>query len=97
MAGLICVAATALFVLVCFWDVVSVAFVPIAVCGIAYTVALFLGHIEPTLNKKRNVVVIVSASLFLVLSVCFSLIFPSDMASGDHFRNIIPFLKVTFY
>lgn len=97
MAGLVSIAAVALFVLVCFWDVVSVAFVPIVVCSIAYIVALFWGHVEPTLNKKRNVVVIASASLFLVVSVYFSLIFPSDMASGDHFRNIIPFLNVTFH
>ncbi len=79
------------------WNIASVFVLPIVLATVAVFVSFIFGHFEMTSSKSRNVVVVVAATLFLALSVYFSLIFPSDMASGDHFRNIIPFLNVTFH
>lgn len=96
MLSLISFLVTAIFCLVLFWPILCYVVLPVIVCTVALMFAMFWGHVEPTSNKNRNVAVIVVASLFFVLSVYFSLIFPMEMAEGEHFRNFIPFLNVSF-
>lgn len=78
------------------WDAVSFVALPVAVCMVALIISLISGHFELASSKSRNVSVIVVATLFLVLSIYFSLSFPASMADGEHFRSIIPFLNVSF-
>lgn len=96
MANLFGVMAVVLFVSVCFWNVVSVVVLPILICAIAYGVALAFGHVEPSLNKKQNIVVVVAATLFFLTAIYFSFGFSPDVANGEHFRNYVPFLNVSF-
>lgn len=96
ISTIIGVMAALAFVLVIFWDIVSVVVVPFALIAVAAIVSFIFGHYELTSSKSRNVAVIIVSTLFLLLSVYFSLSFPASMADGEHFRSIVPFLNVSF-
>lgn len=97
ISSIIGVMAALAFVLVIFWDIVSVIVMPFVLVAVAAIVSFIFGHFEVTQSRFRNMAVIIVATLFLAFSVYFSMSFPSEMASGEHFRNIIPFLNVTFH
>lgn len=96
ISTIIGVIAALTFVLVIFWDMLSAIVMPFALIAVAAIVSFVFGHFEITQSRFRNTAVIVVATLFLALSVYFSLSFPSGMAEGEHFRSIIPFLNVSF-
>ena len=96
ISAIIGVIAAFAFVLVMFWDIVSAIVMPFALIAVAAIVSFVFGHFEITQSRFRNTAVIVVATLFLALSVYFSLSFPSSMAEGEHFRSIVPFLNVSF-
>lgn len=96
-AGVICVILISLFVLVCFWNVVSVVFVPVFMCFVVVGVSMFVCNFNQSTNKIRNFVVLALSTSFFLLSVYLSMKFPSSMSGGEHFRNFLPFLDVTFY
>jgi len=96
MANLFGVIAVVLFVSVCFWNVASVVVLPVLMSAVALFAALKFGHAELSVGKKRNVAAIVLVSIFFVSAVYLSLRFSPDMANGEHFRNYIPFLNVSF-
>ena len=96
ISAIIGVIAAFAFVLVMFWDIVSAIVMPFALIAVAVIVSFVFGHFEITQSRFRNTAVIVVATLFLALSVYFSLSFPSSMAEGEHFRSIVPFLNVSF-
>lgn len=96
ISTIIGVIAALAFVLVIFWDMLSAIVMPFALIAVAAIVSFVFGHFEITQSRFRNTAVIVVATLFLALSVYFSLSFPSSMAEGEHFRSIVPFLNVSF-
>lgn len=96
ISTIIGVIAALAFVLVIFWDMLSAIVMPFALIAVAAIVSFIFGHYELTSSKSRNVAVIIVSTLFLALSIYFSLSFPSGMAEGEHFRSIVPFLNVSF-
>lgn len=71
--------------------------VPLIICCISFIISsLFVCSPIFGNNKKISLYCILAIS-FLIISVFFSLRFPEFMSEGRRFREIIPFLDVTFY
>lgn len=97
IAGIICVILISLFVLICFWGVISVVLMPVFMCFAVLGISMFACDFRQSSNKIRNLAILTLSTLFFLLSVYFSMRFPSSMSSGEHFRDFLPFLDVTFY
>lgn len=71
--------------------------VPFVICCLSCIISsLFVCAPIFSVRRKMKLYCVLAVS-FLVISVYLSLRFPEFMSEGRRFREIIPFLDVTFY
>lgn len=64
---------TVVLLVLCAWDVVSFLVLPVAISMLSFVISLVFGRFEMTLSKSRNASVVVVATLFLAVSILFSI------------------------
>lgn len=65
---------TVVLLVLCAWDVVSFLVLPVAISTLSFVISLVFGRFEMTQSKSRNASVVVVATLFLAVSMLFSII-----------------------
>lgn len=64
---------TVVLLVLCAWDIVSFLVLPVAISTLSFVISLVFGRFEMTLSKSRNASVVVVATLFLSVSILFSI------------------------
>ena len=63
---------TVVLLVLCAWDVVSFLVLPVAISTLSFVISLVFGRFEITSSKSCNASVVVVATLFLTVSILFS-------------------------